>query len=275
MSTRIMDPDVQAYIKQTLRYKPLTRLEEVETATLIQEGDKKALDTLVNANLRFVISLARNYENQGVALLDLISSGNEGLIRAAKKFDCSKNFKFISYAVWWIRQAILKQISEQSRFVNIPLHISTHIGTAYREYYNMQGSDVSKEEMKKKSSLNPKIIDDFYSVIRTKPVSLNSYVNTSCEGLYYMDTLMCSEEDLADTITNKNSTIGNIKLLLKELKPPEQRVLALYFGLGGEAHTLQEIGHQLKLTRERVRQIKFNALKKLKAPINLKKILER
>jgi len=255
------------YLREISRYPLITQADEVELAQRIRKGDEEALDKLVRSNLRFVVSVAKKYQNQGVSLADLINEGNLGLIRAAHKFDETKGIKFISYAVWWIRQAILQALAEQSRIVRVPLN---RAGTLHRigkkssallqelgreptpaEIAEGMG-DISMEEVEKTISISQATL------------SLDAPM-TPGEDNRLIDYLPDNQDASPDRDTFEHALTASIEEVLSTLKEREARILRLYFGLEGpEPMTLEEIGALLNITRERVRQIKEKALSRLR-----------
>jgi len=275
LSNTIQEKDsLDLYLEEIKNNKTLSSEEEAEIAVRIRKGDKKALEELVKANLRFVVSVARNYQNQGLPLNDLINEGNLGLIKAAKKFDEKKNFKFISYAVWWIRQAILKALAEQSRIINVPLH---RVGTI---------SDISKaqskleqelermptaEEIAREMGVDEREINDILR-IGNRHVSLDKPVQSD-DDFRLIDALHNQDQELPDHEATKVSLSNEIEKLLDTLSPSEKEVIKLYFGIGHDtSHTLEEIGKRVHLTRERVRQIKQKGLRRLRNSYRSKKL---
>lgn len=265
---------MEYYLRQIGSIKPLSLEEESALATKIQEGDIKAKKKLVRANLRFVVSVARNYQNQGMPLSDIVNEGNYGLIKAAEKFDGRKNFKFISYAVWWVRQAILKALAEQSRMVSIPLHVVTNIS-------NISKAQGVIEQTKHREATIPEIVSQLQSMteaeiqvlmkIGNRHVSLDQPMADD-KDVKLLDTLTSNEEDAPDNKTLDLMRAKEVEECLKSLKGNEEIVIKLYFGIGQEfCFTLEEIGQKLHLTRERVRQIKESALRKLKQYKKLEK----
>lgn len=262
---------LEVYLRQLSSYKPLSTEEECSLAKKIQKGDRRAKKKLVLANLRFVVSVARNYTNQGMALPDLINEGNLGLIRAASKFDGEKNFKFISYAVWWIRQSILKALAEQSRITHIPLHAITvlsHVAKAqlkleqkYGRIANAQEIAIELEHSYKKTN-----IEEIENALRigSRYVSLDQPVGVD-KDIRMLDIITDDNQESAESEMSRTNVADKIKGILKQLKGNEEYVLRLYFGIGEEStFTLEEIGQKLNLTRERVRQIKERGLQRLK-----------
>jgi RNA polymerase primary sigma factor len=254
------------YLKEIGKNKTLSIEEEAIAAVRIRKNDRKALEKLVMANLRFVVSVARNYQNQGLPLSDLINEGNLGLIRAAKRFDEKKNFKFISYAVWWIRQAILQALAEQSRIIKLPLN---RVGTIHK-IGRAQG------KLEQKYHRSPAISEialelelDEEEVQETIKIG-NSHMSLDAplahgEDSKLMDLLKDDDQELPDDGVIEISLQEEINQTLDTLSEREKEVIKLYFGIGEEtAHTLEEIGQRFNLTRERARQIKEKALRRLK-----------
>jgi RNA polymerase primary sigma factor len=254
------------YFKRISKNKALPAVEEAQMAVRIRKGDKKALEKLVTANLRFAVSVARNYQNQGLPLSDLINEGNLGLIRAAKRFDEKKNFKFISYAVWWIRQAILQALSEQSRIVRLPLNRS---GTIHRisraqsmleqKYHRTPNAGEIARELK----LDEEEVLETIRIGNTH-MSMDAPIKQG-EDAKLLDLLEYENQELPDDSVIETSRRDDINRTLDTLTGREKEVIKLYFGIGEEnAHTLWQIGQRFNLTRERIRQIKQTALRRLR-----------
>jgi len=254
------------YLKEIGKNKSLTLEEEAKLAVKIRKNDRKALEKLVKANLRFVVSVARNYQNQGLPLSDLINEGNLGLIRAAKRFDEKKNFKFISYAVWWIRQAILQALAEQSRIIKLPLN---RVGTIHK-IGKMQSKLEQKyrrlpnvEELAAELNLEESEIQETIK-IGNSHMSLDAPLQHG-EDSKLMDILQDDDQEQPDSGLMEISLQEEISKTLDTLSEREREVVRLYFGIGEEtSHTLEEIGQRFNLTRERARQIKEKALRRLK-----------
>ena len=254
------------YLREIGKNKSLTLEEEAKLAVKIRKNDRKALERLVKANLRFVVSVARNYQNQGLPLSDLINEGNLGLIRAAKRFDEKKNFKFISYAVWWIRQAILQALAEQSRIIKLPLN---RVGTIHK-IGKMQSKLEQKfrrlpnvEELAAELNIDVAEVQDTIK-IGNSHMSLDAPLQHG-EDSKLMDVLQDEEQELPDNGLMEVSLQEEITKTLETLSEREKEVVRLYFGIGEEtSHTLEEIGQRFNLTRERARQIKEKALRRLK-----------
>ncbi len=253
------------YLQEIGKVSLLTADQEVELARKIKQGDKQALERLTKANLRFVVSVAKQYQNQGLPLGDLINEGNLGLIKAAQRFDETRGFKFISYAVWWIRQSILQALAEQSRIVRLPLN---RVGAL-----NKVAKAFSKLEQVYEREPSPQEIADNLDVKRSEVVDT---IKLSGKHLS-MDAPFVQEDgnNLYDVLENKGSAnpdhnlsqeslCKEVQRALSALSEREADVVTFYFGLGGHKEmTLEEIGKRLSLTRERVRQIKEKAIKKL------------
>jgi RNA polymerase primary sigma factor len=262
------------YLEEIKNNRTLSGPEEAEMAVRIRKGEKRALEKLVKANLRFVVSVARNYQNQGLPLNDLINEGNLGLIKAARKFDEKKNFKFISYAVWWIRQAILKSLAEQSRIINVPLHrvgTISDIGKAQNKLEQELERVPTAEEIAREMGVDEREIHDIMR-IGNRHVSLDKPLQSD-EDYRLIDSLHNRDQELPDSGAIKVSLSGEIEKLLDTLSNSEKEVIKLYFGIGQDtAHTLEEIGKRVHLTRERVRQIKQKGLRRLRNSYRSKKL---
>ena len=254
------------YLKEISKNKTLCLEEEAELAVRIRTGERKALEKLVKANLRFVVSVSRNYQNQGLPLSDLINEGNLGLIRAAKRFDEKKNFKFISYAVWWIRQAILQALAEQSRIIKLPLNrVGTihKIGKTQSRLEQKYRRAPNVEEIARELSLDENEVRETIKIGNTH-MSLDAPLQHG-EDSKLIDVLHDNSQERPDDGVMDISLQEEIEKTLDTLSEREKEVVKLYFGIGEEtAHTLEEIGQRFNLTRERVRQIKEKALRRLK-----------
>jgi len=254
------------YLKEIAKNRNLTTNEESGLAMRIREGDPRALTKLVQSNLRFVVSVAKNYQNQGLPLADLINEGNLGLIRAAKRFDEKKNFKFISYAVWWIRQAILQALADQSRIVKLPLN---RVGTLYKigkvqakleqNYCRLPHDD----EIARELDLEERDVRETIKA-GAPNLSLDSPLQSD-DDTVLLDILHADSQDMPDENLMKVSLTRELNMVLDGLTVREREILKLYFGIGEEEPcTLEEIGKRYRLTRERARQIKEKALLRLK-----------
>jgi len=254
------------YLKEISAYPLLTREEEAELARRIRQGDEEALDKLVRSNLRFVVSVAKKYQNQGVALGDLINEGNLGLIRAAHKFDETKGIKFISYAVWWIRQAILQALAEQSRIVRVPLNRAGtlhRIGKRSSHLLQELGREPTIEELAEELELSHEEVQRTLAISQSH-LSLDAPL-TPGEDNRLLDYLPDQFSPGPEDETYERALSSTIEEALGTLKERESKILRLYFGLDGQdPMTLEEIGALLGITRERVRQIKEKALSRLR-----------
>jgi len=260
------DFSIDNYLKEIGKINLLSIDEEVELARRIKAGDEEALQKLINANLRFVVSVAKQYQNQGLSLADLINEGNLGLMRAAKRFDESRGFKFISYAVWWIRQAILQALAEQSRIVRLPPNkniILNKITKAFAKLEQQLEREPTAEEIAHYLELPVDEINTYLKFIN-KHVSIDAPIGDD-EDTTLLDVLYVENDYLPDQILNNSSLKIEIDRILNTLSPREAEIIKMYYGLGGyHQHSLDEIGQKLELTRERVRQIKEKAIRRLK-----------
>lgn len=248
------EDSISNYLKEVRKIDLLTPEEEVVLTKKIAEGDKRAQDKLVNSNLRFVISVAKEYQGQGVPLVDLISEGNYGLIKAATKFDHTKGFRFISYAVWWVKQSILQSLSENSRTVRLPINITSQLSKIKKEIARFEQEnhrpptemdmDLSVLSHPTCGSLNDKINEDGDEVLDLVP---DESFNRPDEDFYGEDVLK-----------------GELEKTLSVLSERERNIINMYFGIDGHPMTLEQIGDEFLLTKERIRQIKEKALRKLK-----------
>ncbi len=254
------------YLSEIAKVDLITAEEEVELAKRIREGDAMALEKLAKANLRFVVSVAKQYQNNGMSLGDLINEGNVGLIRAASRFDETRGFKFISYAVWWIRQAIMQALAEQSRIVRLPLNRVGSLNKISRAFAALEQKyerEPSAEELSKELDMTTEEIET-NQMLSGRSVSVNApFVQGEENSL--LDVLENTNEETPDQQLMNNSLRQEIARSLSTLTNRESEVIASYFGLNGHpALTLEEIGHKFSLTRERVRQIKEKATRKLR-----------
>jgi RNA polymerase primary sigma factor len=254
------------YLREISKYPLITQDEEVRLAQLIDKDDEEALDKLVRSNLRFVVSVAKKYQNQGVSLSDLINEGNLGLIRAAHKFDETKGIKFISYAVWWIRQAILQALAEQSRIVRVPLNRAGalhRIGKRSSALLQELGREPTPAEIAEGMDFTLEEVQKTLSISQNH-LSLDAPM-TPGEDNRLLDYLADTQNAGPDAETFEHALSQSIEEVLTTLKEREAKILRLYFGLDEpEPLTLEEIGTRLGITRERVRQIKEKALSRLR-----------
>lgn len=263
------------YLADIAREDMVSAEEEVVLAQRIKAGDEVALERLVKANLRFVVSVAKQYQNQGISLPDLINEGNLGLIKAAQRFDETKGFKFISYAVWWIRQSILQAVAEQSRLVRLPLNQVGNLtkikktSSRLEQLYHRQPT--YKEIADELDMPEDKVIAAFR--MNTKQVSMDAPIGED-DDMSLIDTIIPEGVTSADDNINRKYDTAEIHRSMSILTEKEREILNLYFGIDvSHNYTLEEIAYRLDLTRERVRQIKDKALKKLKQ--NPNKVLQR
>ncbi len=253
------------YLQEIGREELISVSEEVELAQRIKKGDKAARDKLINANLRFVVSVAKQYQNQGLSLPDLINEGNLGLIRAAQKFDETRGFKFISYAVWWIRQSILQALAEQSRIVRLPLNQVGSLNKITKEMARFEQENErrpSTEELAERLDMSVDKISDAIQV-SGRPISVDAPFVVG-EDNSLLDVLANDDSPMADADLNKESLSKEVDRALKQLYDREREILKMFFGIGCQEMTLEEIGAKFDLTRERVRQIKEKAIRRLK-----------
>lgn len=253
------------YLQEIGREELISPSEEVELAQRIKQGDQKALDKLTRANLRFVVSVAKQYQNQGLSLPDLIDEGNLGLIRAAQKFDETRGFKFISYAVWWIRQSILQALAEQSRIVRLPLNQVGSLNKITKEMARFEQENErrpSTEELAERLDMAVDKVSDTIQV-SGRHISVDApFVEGEDNSL--LDVLTNDDSPLADSDLNKESLSKEVDRALRQLYDREREILKMFFGIGCQEMTLEEIGAKFDLTRERVRQIKEKAIRRLK-----------
>jgi RNA polymerase primary sigma factor len=259
-------PSLDKYLHEIGKVELIGSEEEVELARRIRSGDQEAMNRLVNANLRFVVSVSKQYQNQGLSLPDLINEGNLGLIKAAQRFDETRGFKFISYAVWWIRQSILQSLAEQARIVRLPLNKIGSINKINKIFSRLE----------QKFEREPSVLE-IAQALALAPSDVKDAIKSSGRHVS-MDAPLANEDEtnLYDVLTNPEAVSPDKGLLTDSLKkeieralatlsPREANIIRLYFGLSGKhSHTLEEIGEEFALTRERVRQIKEKAIKRLK-----------
>ena len=259
---------LEKYLQEIGKVHLISPEEEVQLAIRIKQGDQQALDRLTKANLRFVVSVAKQYQNQGLSLSDLINEGNLGLIKAAQRFDETKGFKFISYAVWWIRQSILQSLAEQSRIVRLPLNkvgLTNKIGKAYSALEQEFEREPSVDEIASLLEIDIEEVENTLGVA-SRHLSVDAPFADSEDGSL-LDVLTNENASSVDNeITNNQSLKTEIERTLKVLSDKQRVVVQMYFGIGYDhAVSLEDIGEHFGLTRERVRQIKDKAIAKLQA----------
>ena len=254
------------YLQEIGREELISVEEEVELAGRIRNGDKAALEKLTRANLRFVVSVAKQYQNQGLSLPDLINEGNLGLIKAAEKFDETRGFKFISYAVWWIRQSILQALAEQSRIVRLPLNqvgSLNKINKAFSRFEQEHERKPSAEELANELGLDVDKVADTLKM-SGRHVSVDApFVEGEDNSL--LDVMPNDDSPIADRGLINESLSREIDRALATLTQREADIIRMFFGIGVPEKTLEEIGEEFHLTRERVRQIKEKAIRRLKS----------
>ncbi len=253
------------YLQEIGKEDLITVEEEVELAQRIRKGDQKALEKLTRANLRFVVSVAKQYQNQGLSLPDLINEGNLGLIKAAEKFDETRGFKFISYAVWWIRQSILQALAEQSRIVRLPLNqvgSLNKINKAFSRFEQENERRPSPEELADSLDLPAEKVADTLRV-SGRHISVDApFVEGEDNSL--LDVLVNDDSPIADRTLINESLSTEVERALSTLTERERDIIKLFFGINAQEMTLEEIGEKFGLTRERVRQIKEKAIRRLR-----------
>ena len=272
-----LDDPVKEYLKEIGRVPLLTTEEEVELAEKIGTGDTKAKKRLTEANLRLVVSIAKRYVGRGMHFLDLIQEGNVGLIKAVEKFDHTKGFKFSTYATWWIRQAITRAIADQARTIRIPVHMVETINRLKKvqsQLLHENGYEPSEEVIAEKMGLSVERVREIMRVAQ-EPVSMETPIGPE-EDSRLMDFIRDEDALAPDDAALKTITNEDIDMVLKTLTPREEAVIRLRFGLkDGRCHTLEEVGSEFQVTRERIRQIEAKALRKLRHPVRSSKFRDR
>lgn len=266
--TNRSDSSLDKYLHDISRISMVSPDEEVELSRRIRSGDQEALEKLVNANLRFVVSVAKQYQNQGIGLADLINEGNMGLMKAAMRFDETKGFKFISYAVWWIRQSILQAISEQARLVRIPMNKIGSINKINRAAARLEQAferEPTDSEIAEELQLETRDVEKLDRGTG-RHISLDAPLGQQDDGGTLYDVISNNDNPFPDRILISESLKKDIESSLAALSPREAAIIRMYYGLGGEeAKTLIEIGEAFGLTQERVRQVKDKAIKRLRS----------
>ena len=258
------------YLVEIGREELISTDEEVELAQKIHKGDRRALDKLTRANLRFVVSVAKQYQNQGLALNDLIDEGNLGLIKAAQKFDETRGFKFISYAVWWIRQSILQAISEQSRIVRMPLNQVGFQSKLAKAVVNFEQANERRPSVQELADILETDEGKVREALGTngKKVSVDApFQDDDSNSL--IDIMTDEDAPTTDSNMERESLSKDLEAALSTLSEREQQVLKMLFGIGCNEMTAEEVANSLSLTRERVRQIKERALRRLRDDANI------
>jgi len=254
------------YLRDVSRHELITPDQEKELGARAQLGDEEAVQELARANLRFVISVAKKYQNRGVSLTDLIQEGNVGLVTAARKFDPEQGVKFISYAVWWIRQAILASLANQGRSVRVPLNRASDLARIFREKERLRqerGREPSPEELSKATRLTPELIESLQT-LNAAEIRLDAPIGDS-EDSQLVERFLTEEATEPELGVEARLLAESVNVALTTLEARDAKVLRLYFGLQGEReHTLEEIGNMLGVTRERIRQLRDRALRRLR-----------
>ena len=274
MDTVSLDDPVKVYLKEIGRVPLLSPDEEIEFAKRIGDGDSAAKKRLTEANLRLVVSIAKRYVGRGMHFLDLIQEGNVGLIKAVEKFDHTKGFKFSTYATWWIRQAITRAIADQARTIRIPVHMVETINRLKKiqsQLLHENGHEPSEELIAEKMELTVERVREIMRVAQ-EPVSMETPIGPE-EDSRLMDFIKDDDALAPDEAALKTITNEDIDAVLKTLTPREEAVIRLRFGLyDGRCHTLEEVGSEFNVTRERIRQIEAKALRKLRHPSRSKRL---
>jgi len=254
------------YLRDVSRHELITPEREKELGALAQKGDEVAIQELARANLRFVISVAKKYQNRGVSLTDLIQEGNVGLVTAARKFDPDQGVKFISYAVWWIRQAILASLANQGRAVRVPLNRASDLARIFREKERLKQElrrEPTAEELSEATDLTPELVESLQT-LNAAEIRLDAPIGDS-EDSQLVERFITEEAAEPEMEVEGRLLSEAISEALETLEPRDAKVLRLYFGLEGEReHTLEEIGNMLGVTRERIRQLRDRALRRLR-----------
>jgi|TARA_Y100000817_G_scaffold165942_1_gene129733 RNA polymerase primary sigma factor len=254
------------YLRDVSRHELITPEREKELGALAQKGDQDAIQELARANLRFVISVAKKYQNRGVSLTDLIQEGNVGLVTAARKFDPEQGVKFISYAVWWIRQAILASLANHGRAVRVPLNRASDLARIFREKERLKqekGREPTTDELAEATHLTPELVESLQT-LNSAEIRLDAPIGDS-EDSQLVERFITEEAAEPEVEVESRLLTETITDALETLEPRDAKVLRLYFGLEGEReHTLEEIGNMLGVTRERIRQLRDRALRRLR-----------
>ena len=272
-----LDDPVKVYLREIGRVPLLSSEEEIELAVKISQGNQYAKQRLTEANLRLVVSIAKKYVGRGMYFLDLIQEGNVGLIKAVDKFDYTKGFKFSTYATWWIRQAITRAIADQARTIRIPVHMVETINRLKKvqsQLLHENGFEPSEELIAEKMQLSVERVREIMRVAQ-EPVSMETPIGPE-EDSRLMDFIRDEDALAPDEAALKTITNEDIDGVLKTLTPREEAVIRLRFGLlDGRCHTLEEVGSEFNVTRERIRQIEAKALRKLRHPVRSNKFKDR
>lgn len=273
LETKALTDPVRMYLKEIGRIKLLTADEEIVLAQDIEKGNMDARKKLIESNLRLVVSIAKKYIGRGMSFLDLIQEGNQGLMRAVEKYDWRRGFKFSTYATWWIRQAITRAIADQARTIRIPVHMVETINKLIRTQRKLMqelGRDPTPEEMGAEMEISPDRVREIFKIAQ-ETTSLEKPVGDEEDSL--LGDFIASDQPAPYEIASKQLLKENIDEVLTSLSEREAKVLKMRFGLDGyRSMTLEEVGREFKVTRERIRQIEAKALRKLKHPSRRKKL---
>ena len=263
----VSDDSVKMYLREIGKIPLLKPDEELELAYKILEGNKRAKDKMVEANMRLVVSIAKRYSGRGLDFLDLIQEGNTGLLRAVEKFDPDKGFKFSTYATWWIRQAITRAIADQARVIRLPVHVNETINKimrAHRKLSQELNREPTIEEMAKEVEMNPEKVE-YMLKVKQDTGSLDASVNNDDDDSVVGDFVVDEDTDSPDEAASIQFLKDSILKVLGDLTEREQKIISLRFGLNdGRSYTLEEVGREFNVTRERIRQIEAKALVKLR-----------
>lgn len=254
------DQSVSLYLKDINKYQVITPQEEIELAKRVQKGDRQAEEELIRANLKFVVSVAKSYQGKGLSLIDLIQEGNYGIIMAAHKYDYTKGYKFISYAIWWIRQSILKAISEQCRVVKIPTHQINNFNKIKKVLKKYGDKPISEEELSRITSMSVQKINSAFETVH-RSVSMDVVVPG---GLNMSETIPDNSQEPTDARTTKNEVSDKINEVLSHFSQREQDIIKMSFGISMRQLTLEEIAKRFSISSERVRQIQEVVLEKIR-----------
>lgn len=265
---------INIYLKDIGKVELLSGEEEIELAKKIKKGDEKAKDKLIEANLRLVVSISKKYVGRGLNFLDLVQEGNIGLMKAVEKFDHTKGYRFSTYATWWIKQAVTRAISDQSRNIRIPVHMNEVINKVIKikkELEQKLDREPSEEEIAEELKIPLKKVKKIYNICQDT-ISLETPVGDSEDT--YLENFIADERSVPEENVAKSMLTDILANMLGTLSPREERIVRLRYGLldDGKSRTLDEIGREFNLTRERIRQIEANAIKKLRHPNRMRKL---
>lgn len=265
---------INIYLKDIGKVELLSGEEEIELAKRIKKGDEKAKDKLIEANLRLVVSISKKYVGRGLNFLDLVQEGNIGLMKAVEKFDHTKGYRFSTYATWWIKQAVTRAISDQSRNIRIPVHMNEVINKVIKirkELEQKLDREPSEEEIAEELKIPLKKVKKIYNICQDT-ISLETPVGDSEDT--YLENFIADERSVPEEKVAKSMLTDILTNMLGTLSPREERIVRLRYGLldDGKSRTLDEIGREFNLTRERIRQIEANAIKKLRHPNRIRKL---